>query len=156
MVLRLSPTPQAPRGYLPALRVPAKKPSLPGRTADFGIYEHSEVPSLNALADLRAVASRTLAASRSDLLATLVPADVLDAHNAAGSPRSGPRSLTNPTVRPGFMAPPTAAGSAAGVIAALHILITTGTKKGQHPSPATVMRMLREHDEHTTAMETTG
>lgn len=54
------------------------------------------------------------------------------------------------------MAPPTAAGSAAGVIAALHILITTGTKKGQHPSPATVMRMLREHDEHTTAMETTG
>ncbi|MFI1092664.1 recombinase family protein [Streptomyces sp. NPDC020917] len=25
------------------------------------------------------------------------------------------------------------------------------TKKGQHPSPATVMRMLREHDERTTA-----
>ncbi|MDX3709108.1 hypothetical protein PV733_09035 [Streptomyces europaeiscabiei] len=35
-------------------------------------------------------------------------------------------------------------------IAARHV-ITTGTKKGQHPSPATVMRMLREHDEQTTA-----
>jgi hypothetical protein len=31
------------------------------------------------------------------------------------------------------------------------IIITTGKKKGQHPSPATVMRMLREHDEQTTA-----
>ncbi|MEV5008482.1 hypothetical protein AB0K74_33250 [Streptomyces sp. NPDC056159] len=29
--------------------------------------------------------------------------------------------------------------------------ITTGAKKGQHPSPATVMRMLREHDEQTAA-----
>lgn len=27
------------------------------------------------------------------------------------------------------------------------LVITTGKKKGQHPSPATVMRMLREHDE---------
>ncbi|MFF9870471.1 hypothetical protein ACF1G0_34730 [Streptomyces sp. NPDC013953] len=26
-----------------------------------------------------------------------------------------------------------------------------GAKKGQHPSPATVMRMLREHDEQTAA-----
>ncbi|MFI1369256.1 hypothetical protein [Streptomyces griseochromogenes] len=39
---------------------------------------------------------------------------------------------------------------------AKRLVITTGKKKGQHPSPATVMRMLREHDEHTTAMETTG
>lgn len=29
------------------------------------------------------------------------------------------------------------------------LVITHGTKKGQHPSPATVMRMLREHDERT-------
>ena len=29
---------------------------------------------------------------------------------------------------------------------AKRLVITTGTKKGQHPSPATVMRMLREHD----------
>ncbi|MFD3734173.1 recombinase family protein [Streptomyces sp. NPDC058632] len=27
------------------------------------------------------------------------------------------------------------------------LVITSGAKKGQHPSPATVMRMLREHDE---------
>jgi hypothetical protein len=32
---------------------------------------------------------------------------------------------------------------------AKHLVITTGKKKGQHPSPATVMRMLREHDERT-------
>lgn len=30
---------------------------------------------------------------------------------------------------------------------AKRLVITTGTKKGQHPSSATVMRMLREHDE---------
>ncbi|WP_257002081.1 recombinase family protein [Streptomyces sp. WZ.A104] len=30
---------------------------------------------------------------------------------------------------------------------AKRLVITTGTKKGQHPSPATVMRMLREYDE---------
>jgi DNA invertase Pin-like site-specific DNA recombinase len=29
------------------------------------------------------------------------------------------------------------------------LVITKGAKKGQHPSPATVMRMLREHDEQT-------
>ncbi|WP_405606802.1 hypothetical protein [Streptomyces sp. NBC_00076] len=28
---------------------------------------------------------------------------------------------------------------------------TPGAKKGRHPSPATVMRMLREHDEQTAA-----
>ena len=27
------------------------------------------------------------------------------------------------------------------------LVITTGKRKGRHPSPATVMRMLREHDE---------
>jgi DNA invertase Pin-like site-specific DNA recombinase len=34
---------------------------------------------------------------------------------------------------------------------AKRLVITTGKKKGQHPSPATVMRMLREHDEQTAA-----
>ena len=37
---------------------------------------------------------------------------------------------------------------------ASRLVITKGAKKGQHPSPATVMRMLREHDEQTTAMHT--
>ncbi|WP_331769818.1 hypothetical protein OG948_39520 (plasmid) [Embleya sp. NBC_00888] len=32
---------------------------------------------------------------------------------------------------------------------AAKLVITTGKKKGRHPSPATVMRMLREHDEQT-------
>ncbi|MET8308184.1 recombinase family protein [Micromonospora sp. NPDC005173] len=34
---------------------------------------------------------------------------------------------------------------------AARLVITTGKKKGRHPSPATVMRMLREHDEKTRA-----
>ncbi|WP_205719743.1 hypothetical protein [Actinomadura geliboluensis] len=32
---------------------------------------------------------------------------------------------------------------------AARLVITTGKKKGRHPSPATVMRMLRDHDEQT-------
>ena len=34
--------------------------------------------------------------------------------------------------------------------AIVELVITKGKKKGQHPSPATVLRMLREHDETTT------
>ena len=34
---------------------------------------------------------------------------------------------------------------------AARLVIATGKKKGQHPSPATVMRILREHDEKTAA-----
>jgi len=33
---------------------------------------------------------------------------------------------------------------------AARLVITKGAKKGRHPSSATVMRMLREHDEQTT------
>ncbi|GAA4602518.1 hypothetical protein GCM10023195_07780 [Actinoallomurus liliacearum] len=35
---------------------------------------------------------------------------------------------------------------------AARLVITKGKKKGQHPSPATVLRMLREHDEKTAAI----
>jgi DNA invertase Pin-like site-specific DNA recombinase len=35
---------------------------------------------------------------------------------------------------------------------AARLVITKGKKKGQHPSPATVLRMLREHDETTAAV----
>ncbi|MCT9094195.1 hypothetical protein N4G70_35950 [Streptomyces sp. ASQP_92] len=34
------------------------------------------------------------------------------------------------------------------------LVITTGAKKGQHPSAPSVMRMLREHDERMAAAET--
>lgn len=34
--------------------------------------------------------------------------------------------------------------------------IATGKKKGQHPSPATVLRMLREHDEKAAAAAAAG
>lgn len=36
---------------------------------------------------------------------------------------------------------------------AARLVIAAGKKKGQHPSPATVMRMLREHDEKTAAAD---
>jgi DNA invertase Pin-like site-specific DNA recombinase len=40
---------------------------------------------------------------------------------------------------------------------AARLVITTGKKKGRHPSPATVLRMLREHDERAGAeAEPTG
>ena len=39
---------------------------------------------------------------------------------------------------------------------AARLIIATGKKKGQHPLPATVMRMLREHDEKTAAAVATG
>ncbi len=38
---------------------------------------------------------------------------------------------------------------------AKRLVITTGAKKGQHPSPATVMRMLREHDEQAATAAST-
>ncbi len=39
---------------------------------------------------------------------------------------------------------------------AAQLVITKGKKKGQHPSPATVLRLLREHDEATTAVSASG
>jgi DNA invertase Pin-like site-specific DNA recombinase len=39
---------------------------------------------------------------------------------------------------------------------AARLVITTGKKKGRHPSPATVLRMLREHDDDAAAASATG
>jgi DNA invertase Pin-like site-specific DNA recombinase len=39
---------------------------------------------------------------------------------------------------------------------AVRLVIATGKKKGQHPSPATVMRMLRDHDEKAAAAAAAG
>jgi len=39
---------------------------------------------------------------------------------------------------------------------AARLVISIGKKKGQHPSPAAVMRMLREHDEKTAAAAAAG
>ena len=36
---------------------------------------------------------------------------------------------------------------------ASRLVITKGKKKGQHPSPATILRLLREYDETTTAAQ---
>lgn len=39
---------------------------------------------------------------------------------------------------------------------AARLVITKGKKKGRHPSPATVLRMLRDHDTATVPEPTTG
>ncbi|MGA2830559.1 MAG: hypothetical protein ABSF03_31105 [Streptosporangiaceae bacterium] len=39
---------------------------------------------------------------------------------------------------------------------ASRLVIATGKKKSQHPSSATVMRMLREHDQKTAAAVAAG
>lgn len=39
---------------------------------------------------------------------------------------------------------------------AARLVISKGKKKGQHPSPATVLRLLREHDEATAAVSASG
>ncbi|MEQ4725713.1 recombinase family protein [Nonomuraea sp. B19D2] len=39
---------------------------------------------------------------------------------------------------------------------AARLVITTGKRKGRHPSPATVLRMLRDHDEQSTAVTAAG
>jgi hypothetical protein len=70
----------------------------------------------------------------------------------AGAPtRQGPRrpGPAGPQARLGLDrdAPPSIAG---------RLVIATGKKKGRHPSPATVMRMLREHDEKTAAAAAAG
>ncbi|NBE85213.1 recombinase family protein [Micromonospora sp. NEAU-HG-1] len=39
---------------------------------------------------------------------------------------------------------------------ASRLVITKGKKKGQHPSPATILRLLREHDEATIAVQQPG
>lgn len=38
---------------------------------------------------------------------------------------------------------------------AARLVIRTGKKRGEYPSPATVMRMLRERDEQAAAAEST-
>jgi hypothetical protein len=38
-----------------------------------------------------------------------------------------------------------------GRAVASRLVIATGKKKGQHPSPATVMRILHEHDQKAAA-----
>jgi hypothetical protein len=39
---------------------------------------------------------------------------------------------------------------------AARLVITKGKKKGRHPSPATVLRTLREHDEKTAEVPANG
>ncbi|MYS21569.1 TniQ protein [Streptomyces sp. DvalAA-14] len=111
------------------LRLPKEHPALKAQsllsqtieagTADFGQYAHLPQACAVALSEVRAVAGRMLTSMDAAGLATLVPGDVLDAHL---HPEPGARPKRQEPERAGFMAPPTAAMTAVGVIAALRVL----------------------------------
>ncbi|MGI8450181.1 MAG: TniQ family protein [Streptosporangiaceae bacterium] len=124
--------------------------------AAFGIYAAQPQPALTALADIRAIAGRAIA----------------HAHNNAGSPAPAPpssdpvttaiqalaqaehqRACARAKIRPGTMAPPTAASAAAGLTTACGVLlagdvhtaaaglgwlVTAPRPRGRIPSPSTV------------------
>jgi hypothetical protein len=65
-------------------------------------------------------------------------------------PSASPSRRSASRARPGPSCPAAAKElSLRGIVARL--IIATAKKKGQHPSSATVLRMLREHDEKTGA-----
>lgn len=111
------------------LRLPAGHPALAlqrliietieSGSARFGAYELQPQPAAGALSDLRAVAIRVLADLPAGDLPGWVPRDIADAHL---SPDEDGNIHHRAMLRPGFMAPPRAASTAAGVTAAFRIL----------------------------------
>lgn len=110
------------------LRLPEGHPALTAQRlvshtiendrADFGMYTGLPQAAAMALSDLRALAGRVLATVNSPALSEWAPEDVLEAHYTLSPAAVHHRAR----VRPGFMAPPTAALTAVAVIAALRIL----------------------------------
>ncbi|WP_246043036.1 hypothetical protein [Streptomyces globosus] len=67
-----------------------------------------------------------------------------------GSARNRGKTIGGPTVTNSDMLAMALQLRAEGVSLrdkSARLVITSGTKKGQHPSPPTIMRMLREHDD---------
>lgn len=111
------------------LRLPAGHPALDLQRliletietagARFGAYELQPQPAAGALSDLRAIAIRILADLPAGDLPGWVPRDIADAHL---NPDEDGDIHRRAMLRPGFMAPPRAASTAAGAIAAFRIL----------------------------------
>ncbi|MEU8512634.1 TniQ family protein [Kitasatospora sp. NPDC048722] len=83
----------------------------------FGVYAISPQPVTAVLSDIRALASCILADAGATALSHLIPDDLAQAHLTAL-----PGHRATPKKRPGFMAPPSAASTAAAVTAAMQIL----------------------------------
>lgn len=119
--------------------------------ATFGVYRNNTVLSVDALADIRAVAARVLSYATHEDLENVIPADLLSAHRNLGlqlAQRSGRHGD-----KPGLCAPAHAATTAVGVTAALtsltaqdvagagqamHWLVRSGRKRGHTVCPANI------------------
>ncbi len=99
-------------------------------TAEFGVYARQPQPALAALADIRSIAGRVAAhilnpegGNGPQLeLAGMLPDDPVTTHLVALARDEHQRNPTRAQKRPGTVAPASAAGVAAGVIAASTVL----------------------------------
>lgn len=90
--------------------------------ATFGVYAREPVVARDALADIRAIASRVLAyATRADI-AERIPADLNSAYQHVLSSDNNPQPSKKPTSTPGRAAPIDAVTAAVGITIALSIL----------------------------------
>ncbi|ORA35982.1 TniQ family protein [Mycobacterium aquaticum] len=119
----------------------------------FGIYEPWPQPRIKVLADIRAIAGRTLAYATPADFESVIPADLHDAYrlNPERAPAwSGARRAVT---KPGLAAPTTAATAAVGVVVALKALgskdiaaagdelrwlVTTARDRGLNVCPANI------------------
>ncbi|MGP3964630.1 TniQ family protein [Nonomuraea sp. 3N208] len=145
-----------------ALRLPTGHPAIETQRlitnmietdrAEFGQYYRHPQPSAVALSELRAVASRMLTHLGADDLAARVPADILNAH-ITSQPSNEPERRE--ASRPGFMAPPTSAMTAAAVIAAMQVLGVAQLSSAAH-ALRTVIGKSRNGSEKTTTTTIRG
>ena len=95
---------------------------LDTETPKVGVYKSTPQPRINVLADIRAVAGRTLAYATAEELDAVIPADLIAAFRDANhhvDRRSGPARAD---AKPGLAAPARAATAAVGVVAAVTAL----------------------------------
>jgi hypothetical protein len=92
--------------------------------ARFGVYARQPTPSLQALADVKAIAAHALAEENADGLRRRLPADLIDLYQQAHGTWAPAGSRLPHTARtsPGRMAPSHAVVAAAGVLAAVEVL----------------------------------
>ena len=96
--------------------------------ASFGVYAGRPAASVQALADVKAIAGRALAPANADSLGRHLPPDLLKMYQEArSSSRPVGHSPYTPaphavSASPGFMAPSHAAVTAAGILAAVDVL----------------------------------
>lgn len=90
--------------------------------AAFGVYAREPVVARDALADIRAIASRVLAYATREDIAERIPADLNSAYQHVRSSDDGCEPSKKPTSKPGMAAPVDAVTAAVGITIALSIL----------------------------------